>query len=37
MNALMLNNGIAAELQVRLSSQPYPVYIPAPRPLPAQG
>jgi hypothetical protein len=36
MNALLHTNGIA-ELQVRLSSQPYPVYLPAPRPSPAKG
>ena len=37
MNALLHTNGIVAELQVRLSSQPYPVYSSAPRPSPAVG
>jgi hypothetical protein len=37
MNTQMHTNGIAAQLQVRLSSRPYPVYARAPRPSPIQG
>jgi hypothetical protein len=37
MNARVHNHEMVAELQVCLSSRPYPAYRPAPRPSPAQG
>ncbi len=37
MNAQMQHHRVTAELQDRLSSRPYPAYMPAPRPYPAQG
>jgi hypothetical protein len=37
MNTQMNDIGIAVELQVHLSSRPYPVYPIAPSPSPVQG